>query len=55
MKILPSNTVPVFMDGAGIGHDMGQIGPQIRYFDVYYINSPVVGFTVSVPPPEEIP
>ena len=55
MKILPSNVVPVFMDGAGIGHDFGQIAPQVRYFDVYYINPPVVGFSVAVPPAEEIP
>jgi hypothetical protein len=55
MKILPSTTVVTFMDGAGIGHDFGQIGPQVRYFDVYYINPPVVGFSVAVPPAEEIP
>lgn len=55
MKILPSNVVPVFMPGAGIGNDFGLIGPQIRYFDVYYINPPVVGFSVAVPPAEEIP
>jgi hypothetical protein len=55
MKILPSGTVPTFMDGAGIGHDFGQIAAQIRYFDVYYISSPVVGFTVALPPAEEIP
>lgn len=55
MKIIPSGTVVTFMDGAGIGNDFGQIGPQIRYFDVYYINPPAVGFTVALPPEEEIP
>ena len=55
MKIIPSGTQITFMDGAGIGHDMGQIAPQVRYFDVYYINPPVVGFTVALGPEEEMP
>jgi len=53
MKILSGNVVAVFVGDAGIGSGFGQIGPQVRYFDIYYVNPPVVGFQVSGSAEEE--
>lgn len=43
MKIFTVNAIPMFV-GAGTP---GTAGPaQIKFFDVYYVNPPVVGFHV---------
>lgn len=52
MKILPFGVIPMFVDGAGIGDNFGATGAQIRYFDVFYVNPPVVGFQVTGSPEE---
>lgn len=36
----------VFLNGAGIGKDFGSIAPQIKVFDVYYDQPPVVGLQI---------
>lgn len=46
MKFLPQNTNIVFVGDAGMGENFGQIAPQLRTFDVYYTQPPVVGFHV---------
>lgn len=46
MKFIPANTSILFLGDTGVGENFGQIGPQIRYFEVMYLNPPVVGFEV---------
>lgn len=43
MRVLPIHVIPIFM---GQCPTPGQVGAQIRYFDVYYKMAPVVGFHV---------
>lgn len=37
---------PVFLGDAGVGQNFGQIAPQIKSFDVFYCQPPVIGFQV---------
>lgn len=46
MRFLPQNTSVVFLGDSGMGENFGQIAPQIKMFDVYYTQPPVVGFHV---------
>lgn len=47
IKMIPSGATLVFLDGAGIGEGSGGSNlPEIRNFDVFYSNPPVVGFHV---------
>lgn len=45
MKILGAG-IPLFLGQGGVGQNFGQIAPQIRFFDVYYIHPPVVGLQI---------
>ena len=44
MKIYSINSIPLFI---GTGNLSGKTAPQIRFFDVYYIDPLVVGFHVT--------
>lgn len=46
MKFLAGQAIPLFLGQTGIGENFGQIGAQIRYFDVFYVQPPVVGFHI---------
>jgi hypothetical protein len=46
MVIIGGNN-PIFVGGLGTGGEVGVIAPQIKFFDVYYVCAPVVGFHVS--------
>jgi len=43
MLTFSSGSIPLFITTSGVG---GQGPAQIRFFDVYYTNPPVVGFHV---------
>lgn len=53
MKFIPANTVLLFLPGGGIGHNFGQIAPQIASFDVYYDQPPVVGLQIIGAPDDD--
>ena len=38
--------LPLFLSGAGMGHNFGQIAPQLQGFDVFYTTHPVVGLHI---------
>lgn len=46
MKVITQGSQLVFLGEAGIGHNFGQIAPQIKSFDVYYDQPPVVGLQI---------
>ena len=43
MKIYPGGVIPLFLSSGAL---TGQIAPQIRFFDVYYVDAPIVGFHI---------
>jgi len=43
MNIFTVNSIPMFITEGGVG---GAGPAQIKFFDVYYVNPPVVGFHV---------
>ena len=43
MRFYPINAIPFFTSGSGVG---GTSAPQIRFFDVYYTEAPIVGFQI---------
>lgn len=46
---------PIFLGQAGLGKNFGQIAPQLKTFDVFYCQPPVVGFHVVPDEPIEDP
>jgi hypothetical protein len=44
MHFYPTNINPLFTSGYGVGG--GSSAPQIRFFDVYYTEAPIVGLQV---------
>lgn len=43
MRIYPGQVIPLFVGDGSLGSSGA---PQIRFFDVYYVNPPVVGLQV---------
>ncbi len=43
MNIFTVNAIPMFISEGGVG---SPCAAQIKFFDVYYVNPPVVGFHV---------
>ena len=47
MKIFPhGDPQMIFLGAAGVGHNCGQIAPQVVFFDAFYVQSFVVGFHI---------
>jgi hypothetical protein len=44
VQFYPANVIPLFTSGTGVGG--GSSAPQIRFFDVYYTEAPIVGLQV---------
>jgi len=52
LRILPAHVIPIFLKKAAIG----ELGAQVRFFDAYYKEPPIVGFHVlgEDPPTSDI-
>ena len=46
MKLLPQGSSVLFLGTAGIGSNFGPTAPQLRSFDVFYVQPPVVGLQI---------